>query len=142
VETSLETNTRLALLGHPEAMAALGCRCYEGLEVPQDFARARGWFEKAAGQGNALATVYLGYCHYYGRDLPRDLERAHQLFTWAAEMGRYQVSEAFRRSSQTRSRRGFALSDCFRTRHRLVVGGRSGWWSWISSPRWRAVSQR
>jgi len=86
---ALEACQALAHQEDPEAMAALGCRYYEGLELPQDFQQARHWFERAAAQGNALAKVYLGYCHYYGRDIPRDLERAHQLFSEAAGMGHH-----------------------------------------------------
>jgi hypothetical protein len=50
---------RKADQGDAEAQFDLGLAYILGWGVPQDYVRARQWFEKAAGQGNARAMSFL-----------------------------------------------------------------------------------
>ena len=49
----------MAEAGDAKAQNALGGMYYMGLGVPQDFAEARRWFEKAAAQGDPQARQVL-----------------------------------------------------------------------------------
>ena len=48
----------------------------EGLEIPQDFANARQWYEKAAALGNAASMNNLADLYRYGRGVAPDLTAA------------------------------------------------------------------
>ena len=54
---------------------------------PQDLARAREWWEKAAAQGNAGAQCNLGLLYANGRGVPQDLARAREWYEKAAAQG-------------------------------------------------------
>ena len=76
-----------AAQGDARAQVYLGALYAEGLGVPQDFAIAREWYEKAAAQGNAMAQYNLGILYYHGQGVPQDYAKARQLFDPAAAQG-------------------------------------------------------
>ena len=55
--------------------------------VPQDYAAALGWYEKAAAQGNGWAQNQLGQMSADGRGLPQDYQKARQWWEQAAAQG-------------------------------------------------------
>ena len=55
--------------------------------VPQDYAAALGWYEKAAAQGNGWAQNQLGQMYADGRGLPQDHQKARQWWERAAVQG-------------------------------------------------------
>ena len=55
--------------------------------VPQDYATARGWYEKAAAQGHAWAQNQLGQLYADGRGVPQDYMKARQWWEQAAAQG-------------------------------------------------------
>src|SRR5437016_3996299 len=78
----------LAAQGNASAQNQLGQLYDSGRRgVPQDYATARGWYEKAAAQGNAWAQNQLGQLHADGRDVPQDYTRARQWWEQAAAQG-------------------------------------------------------
>jgi TPR repeat protein len=50
----------------------LGQTCREGTGVPQDYAAAMSWYQKAADQGNAPARFNLGFIYFNGLGVPQD----------------------------------------------------------------------
>ena len=73
--------------GNADAQFKLGVMYYEGDGVPQDFAEARRWFEKAAAQGNAEAQYNLGVMHENGQGGPQDKRAAKEWFRKACDGG-------------------------------------------------------
>ncbi len=76
--------------GNAMAQAGMGeCHAISGLceGVPQDFAKAREWWEKAAAQGNADAQHRLGLLYYEGYGVRQDYARAQEWFEKAAAQG-------------------------------------------------------
>jgi TPR repeat protein len=73
--------------GDAEAQNNLGTMYYWGHGVPQDYAKARGWFEQAAAQGNALAQNSLGAMYDNGQGVPQDYAKARGWFEQAAAQG-------------------------------------------------------
>jgi len=73
--------------GDAVAQFNLGLRYVKGHGVPQDYATARGWFEKAAAQGDRLAQSYLGFLYQTGRGVPQDYTQARQWYEKAAAQG-------------------------------------------------------
>ncbi|MEK7761833.1 MAG: tetratricopeptide repeat protein [Nitrospirota bacterium] len=55
--------------------------------VPQDYAQARQWWEKAAAQGDDLAQTKLGLLYENGRGVPQDFAQARQWYEKAAAKG-------------------------------------------------------
>lgn len=45
---------------------------YAGHGIPQDYAQARMWFEKAAAQNHADGQYYLGLLYDNGHGVPQD----------------------------------------------------------------------
>ena len=98
---------RAAIKGYAEAQCALGKLYYEGEKnslsnirmreiigettrntgIPQNYAQAYAWFEKAAAQGNVEAQYKLGCLYYGGRGVKQDYETARILFENAAVKG-------------------------------------------------------
>jgi TPR repeat protein len=63
-------------------------RLYDlGRGVPQDYAMARQWYEKAAAQGNADAQFWLGSLYNNGYGVPQDYAMARQWYEKAAAQG-------------------------------------------------------
>jgi hypothetical protein len=56
-----------------------------GQGVPQDYAMARGWYEKAAAQGNKWAQNDLGAMYDNGHGVPQDYVRAYMWYSLAVE---------------------------------------------------------
>ena len=78
---------RLANQGDADAQYMLGLMYAKGEGVPQDYAKARQWFEKAANQGNADAQYGIGWMYYEGEGVPQDYAKARQWFEKAANQG-------------------------------------------------------
>jgi hypothetical protein len=73
--------------GDAIAQAELG-RMYEhGQGVPQDYAEAAKWHQKAAGQGLPSAEYRLAECYRHGRGVPQDYVEAAKWYRNAAEQG-------------------------------------------------------
>jgi TPR repeat protein len=63
-------------------------RLYDlGLGVPQDYAAALSWYQKAANQGDAIAQYNLGISYANGRGVPQDYAAAVQWYRKAADQG-------------------------------------------------------
>jgi TPR repeat protein len=58
-----------------------------GQGVPQDSAKALGWYSKAAEQGHANAQYDLGLMYSEGNGVPQDNVEAYKWFTLAAGNG-------------------------------------------------------
>lgn len=111
--------------GDAEAQNSLGERYAKGMGVPQDYAQARAWYEKAAAQGHPLAQNNLAELYFAGLGGPQDYVRAYMWVNLAAahmqgeekkhaeenredvaqRMTSAQISEAKRLSEQCRSKR-------------------------------------
>ncbi|MBR4746903.1 MAG: sel1 repeat family protein, partial [Desulfovibrio sp.] len=59
----------------------------QGKGVPQDGAKAREWYEKAAAQGHAGAQCRLGEMYADGRGVPQDYAQACKWWEKAAVLG-------------------------------------------------------
>ena len=77
----------LAEKGDARAQFYLGMLHENGDGVPEDFGKAREWYEKSAAQGDANAQFYLGLMSAFGRGTPLDLVQAHMWYSLAAENG-------------------------------------------------------
>lgn len=64
-----------------------GIRCLVGDGVPQDFAVARSWFEKAAAQGHVCAMEELGFFDERGLGRDVDISSAMRWYEKASEQG-------------------------------------------------------
>jgi len=69
------------------ALTNLGLQYYNGQGVPQDYAQARQWWEKAAIQGNADAQYNLGFLYDNGQGVSQDYAQARQWYEKAAIQG-------------------------------------------------------
>jgi uncharacterized protein len=76
-----------AAQGNAEAQYNLGLLYYNGRGVPQDYAKAREWFEQAADQGFANAQYYLGSLYVNGQGVPQDYAMARERWERAAAQG-------------------------------------------------------
>jgi TPR repeat protein len=63
--------------GNPVSQYLLGLQYFIGEDVPQDYAEAATWFQRAAGQGIRAAQEQLGDMYALGQGVPKDLVRAH-----------------------------------------------------------------
>ena len=109
--------------GDTEAQNRLGELYAKGRGVPQDYAQARTWYEKAASLGNPLAQNNLAELYFAGLGGPPDYVRAYMWVSLAADhmrgeekkqaeenredvaqrMSPAQITEANRLSKQCRS---------------------------------------
>ena len=80
----VEKAQRDAEAGNADAQFKLGEMYDMGDGVPQDFAEARRWWEKAAEQGHAKAQVSLGEMYAIGRGVPQDYAEARRWYGKAA----------------------------------------------------------
>src|SRR2546427_5969971 len=90
-EQSFVESKKRADSGDADAQANLGLLYGKGEGVPQDFAQARQWYEKAATQGNAQAQVNLGLLYAKGEGVPQDYAQAPQWYEKAATQGNAQA---------------------------------------------------
>src|SRR5881296_1022877 len=86
-EQSFVESKKRADSGDADAQANLGLLYGKGEGVPQDFAQARQWYEKAATQGNAQAQVNLGEMYARSEGVPQDYDKAMEWFQKAAAQG-------------------------------------------------------
>ena len=68
--------------------------CLHGYGVPQNFAAAAKWFEKAANQGDREAQFFLGKMYWGGEGIRRNDEQATKWFRRAAAQGDVQAQQA------------------------------------------------
>ena len=73
-----------AAQGDAEAQGVLGRMYAQGWGVPQDYAQAAKWYEKAAAQGRVFAQGALGVLYGKGSGVPQDYVRAYMWFNLAA----------------------------------------------------------
>lgn len=71
--------------GNAEAQNKLGMLYSDGRGVPQDYVKAKHWFEKAAEQGHAGAQVNLGTLYFQGQGAPESEQMALVWFRRAAD---------------------------------------------------------
>ena len=65
-----------------------GLKYYNGEgDVKQDYAKALGWFRKAADRGNAKAQNVIGGMYYSGKGVTQDYQKAMKWFRKAADQG-------------------------------------------------------
>jgi len=76
-----------AAQGYTEAQTTLGQLYDNGLGVPQDYAKAAQWYEKAAVRGDMKAQYHLGAMYENGRGVPQDYTKAHLWREKAAVQG-------------------------------------------------------
>jgi len=76
-----------AIRGDAGAEYEIAKRYADGRGVPQNFAAALEWFDRAAQQGLVLAQFQLGRFYEKGFGVKKDLEAARRLYTSAAEAG-------------------------------------------------------
>ena len=76
-----------ATKGDAEAQTNLGFFYANGQGVPQDYAKARQWWELAAAQGNAWAQTNLGFLYANWHGVPQDYVKARQSWELAAAQG-------------------------------------------------------
>lgn len=85
--TMLADSKTLAESGDAEAQFKLGSLYAEGKVVPNDFAEATRWFNKAGEQGHAEALYFLGVIHVGGFGTPPDITQGYIWFCLAAKAG-------------------------------------------------------
>jgi hypothetical protein len=78
---------RLAAQDNASAQNQLGQLYANGRGVPQDYAAARKWYEKAAAQGHGWAQNQLGQLSADGLGMPQDYKQARQWWEQAAAHG-------------------------------------------------------
>jgi localization factor PodJL len=76
-----------ATAGDPAASYEVASRFAEGKGVPQDFAMAAAWFDRAARRGIAPAQFRLGSMYEKGVGLKKDVQEARRLYLAAADKG-------------------------------------------------------
>ncbi len=79
----LQTLHAQADKGEAEAQFFLGMIYGNGRGVPQDYAMALTWYEKAATQGYAMAQYNLGALYFYGHGVPQNDVKAYMLWSLA-----------------------------------------------------------
>jgi uncharacterized protein YdaT len=68
-------------------MNNLGVLYENGQGVPQDYAKAREWYEKAAASGYTDAMANLGFLYGKGQGVPQDYAKAREWYEKAAAAG-------------------------------------------------------
>jgi TPR repeat protein len=70
--------------GDANSMSNLGITYANGLGVPQDYTKAREWFEKAAAKDDATSMHLLGLLFASGLGVPQDFAKAREWYEKAA----------------------------------------------------------
>jgi|SRR5579862_1235229 len=79
---------RQATTGDAKSQCGVGVLYLRGQEfIRKDSEKARMWLEKAAEQGNARATFFLGTMYHAGLGVKKDTKKALELFQKAADAG-------------------------------------------------------
>ena len=89
-------------------MTNLGLLYQNGQGVPQDYVKAREWYEKAADKGSAFAMTNLGLLYQNGRGVPQDYGKARKWYEKAADKGNAYAMNT-RLALRKRSRRAAGL---------------------------------
>lgn len=101
-EKALQTFIPLAeTQDHPYAQHMLGMMYFKGQGVPQDYAEAAGWFQRAAEQGVSQAQYKLGELYEEGKGVTQDYEYA---FAWYSVADALQHKKAAPRVQATEAR--------------------------------------
>ncbi len=92
----------------------LGSLYYNGLVIPQDYAKAVKYYTQSAGTGNLRAIGNLGYCYYYGRSIPQDYDKAYEYFNLGALLGNdpnclYKLGDMFLNGYHVEKNEGYAF---------------------------------
>ncbi|MCK0198302.1 sel1 repeat family protein [Ancylobacter sp. 6x-1] len=85
--TALKLSLARAGQNDPVAMTLIAELYNQGYGVPQDSAKARDWYEKAAALGNADAQFALGVMKLQGTGIAKDEVGAADLFVKSAQKG-------------------------------------------------------
>ncbi len=83
----IEKLKMLAKRGDRSMQTTLAYHYVKGEGDPQDYAKARYWYEQAARQGHALAQQALGFMYVRGQSVRQDYARARYWFEKAARQG-------------------------------------------------------
>lgn len=73
-----------ASLGNSNAYNNLGILYDEGKGVPQDYKKAKAYYEQAVKLGNIVAMNNLGSLYEHGQGVKQDLDIARELYRRAA----------------------------------------------------------
>ena len=60
---------------------------YNGEGIPQNYAKAVEWYQKAADQGDAVAQFNLGFCYENGQGVYKSKKEALKWYQKAADQG-------------------------------------------------------
>ena len=92
----------------------IGSLYYNGLVIPQDYAKAVEYYTQSAQMGNLRAIGNLGYCHYYGRSIPQDYDKAYEYFNLGALLGNdpnclYKLGDMYLNGYHVQANEGYAF---------------------------------
>ena len=73
--------------GDAKSQLGLARKYYNGDDMPQDYAKAAEWYEKAAKQGIAMAQYNLGMMYQKGEGVTKDEAKAEEWLKKAAAQG-------------------------------------------------------
>ncbi|MBU2712275.1 tetratricopeptide repeat protein [Zooshikella harenae] len=73
--------------GNPEAQFLLGELYLIGQVIPQDYNKAKHWFEQASTNGHAKAQYQLAFMYYRGEGMKQDYTQAYIMMKMAAVNG-------------------------------------------------------
>src|SRR5258708_3755554 len=79
--------------GDARAQTRLGFMLATGQGVPQNFAEATYWYQRAAEQGDPDAQYLLGVCYDLGKGVPLDWVQAHKWLNLSASRTRGEERE-------------------------------------------------
>jgi TPR repeat protein len=109
-EVDLQQLKTLAAQGSASAQNQLGQLYDSGRRgVPQDYAKARQWYEQAAAQGHTGTMLNLGLLYIEGQGVPQDDAKAQQWWEKAAAQGDanaqkiLEIMFAYTRNARTRA---------------------------------------
>lgn len=84
---AFEASIDAAEKGDPAAQYKLGVMYGLGLGVPQDYAEAVRWYQRAARSGDARSQSNLGFMYGTGRGVPQDYIQAYAWYNVASASG-------------------------------------------------------
>ena len=87
---SVEILERLGEEGHIESQSFLGLIFHAGNTIPQDYSRAKKWYEKAVEQEDTESEYGFANLYLSGKGVPKNIKKARELYRKAAEKGHVQ----------------------------------------------------
>ena len=93
---SFDSMKRWAEQGDSNAQYNLGVMYAEGTGVRQDYAKAREWYQKAAGQGFANAQYLLGAMYFEGKGVRQNTSTAKEYFGKSCDNGNQDGCDTYR----------------------------------------------